>query len=194
MDARTATRSARPGRLGPPGEFVTAAGVRLHYVRAGCGRPVIYIHGAKSPAYDFVLSIGSARAERYTAVAFDRPGAGFSGRPPRGGGAPQEQAAVLRAAAAELRLERPVLIGHSLGAAVALAWALDAPAGVAAVVRSAARRAARAPPPARHGAVGRSPLGRPLVDAGCGVPSTRARRPPPTRTSPPRWPSTTRAC
>ena len=163
---------------GPPGQFVTAAGVPVHYVMHGRGRPVIYIHGAKSSVFDFLLSLADRVAARYTAVAFDRPGSGFSGRAAQDGGSPQAQAAVLRAAAAELGLQRPILLGHSLGAAVALAWALDAPGEVAAVVTLGGYVVPLGGPPpwvvaaARSrtmlralGGIGRSRLGRPLVDS-----------------------------
>ena len=159
-----------------PGEFVTAGGVRVHYVRAGEGRPVVYVHGAKGSVYDFTLSVGSRLAQRYAAVAMDRPGSGFSGRPAEGENSPQAQAAVLRAAAAELGLERPILLGHSFGAAVALAWALAAPQDVAAVVTLGgyvlpigghpawAVALLRSPTALRAvGALGRSRVGRPLV-------------------------------
>jgi len=162
----------------PPGDFVRAAGVAVHYVMHGRGRPVIYIHGAKSSVFDFLLSLADRVAARYTAVAFDRPGAGFSGRAALEGGSPQAQAAVLRAAAAELGLRRPILLGHSLGAAVALAWALDAPGEVAAVVTLGGYVLPLGGPPpwvvavARSrtmlkalGGIGRSRLGRPLVDS-----------------------------
>jgi pimeloyl-ACP methyl ester carboxylesterase len=162
----------------PPGDFVTAIGVRVHYVRHGDGRPVVYIHGAKGSVYDFMLSIGDRLAERYLAVAIDRPGSGFSGRSARDGGSPQAQAAVLRAAAAALGLERPLLVGHSFGAAVALAWALDAPAEVAAVVTLGGYVLPLGGPPPwvvalmrsrttlrATGWLGRSRLGRPLVDS-----------------------------
>ena len=95
---------------------------------------MIYVHGAKGSVYDFTLSVGARLAEQYDVLAMDRPGSGFTARPANGENSPQAQAAVLRAAAAELGLERPVLLGHSFGAAVALAWALDAPDAVAAVV------------------------------------------------------------
>jgi pimeloyl-ACP methyl ester carboxylesterase len=160
----------------PPGAFVTAAGVRLHYVRAGEGRPLVYIHGAKGSVYDFTLSVGSRLAERFTAVAIDRPGSGFSARPLNGENSPQAQAAVLRAAAAELGLERPILLGHSFGAAVALAWALAAPDDVAAIVTLGGYVLPIGGPPAWVvallrspaalrvvGAIGRSRVGRPLV-------------------------------
>jgi pimeloyl-ACP methyl ester carboxylesterase len=162
----------------PPGDFVTAAGIPVHYVRRGVGPPVVYIHGAKGSVYDLMLSIGDHLAERYTAVAFDRPGSGFSGRSPRDGGSPQAQAAVLRAAAAGLGLERPLLVGHSFGAAVALAWALDAPGEVAAVVTLGGYVLPLGGPPPwvvalmrsrttlrTVGLLGRSRLGRPLVDS-----------------------------
>jgi len=118
----------------PPDTFLTAGGVRLHVVRSGEGPALVYIHGAKGSFYDFTLSVGPRLAQRYTAVAIDRPGSGYSGRPAAGDNSPQAQAVVLRAAAAVLGLERPLLVAHSMGAAVALAWALDDPAGVAAVV------------------------------------------------------------
>lgn len=161
----------------PPGAFVRVDGIPVHYVRRGAGRPVVYIHGAKSSVYDFLLSIADRVAERYTAVAFDRPGSGFSGGL-AGGGSPQAQAAVLRAAAAEIGLERPILVGHSLGAAVALAWALAAPHEVSAVVTLGGYVIPLGGPPPwvvalvrsrvtlrLVGRLGRSRLGRPLVDA-----------------------------
>jgi pimeloyl-ACP methyl ester carboxylesterase len=168
-----------PQTLTPPGEFLTAAGVRLHYVRRGHGPAVVYVHGAKGSVYDVLLSLGDRLAQEYTLVAFDRPGSGFSGRGGPGGGAPQAQAAVLHAAATELGLERPVLVGHSLGAAVCLAWALQAPEDVAAVVTLGGYvvplGSGGGPPPwaeammrsrtalRAFGAFARSPVGRPFV-------------------------------
>ncbi len=166
----------RRAGLQPPGAFVTVDGAVVHYVRRGEGSPVVYVHGAKGSTYDFTLSIGDRLAAAHTAVAFDRPGSGFSARPPRGTNSPQAQAAVLRAAASRLGLERPVLVGHSFGAAVTLAWALEAPAEVGAVVTLGGYVLPLGGPPpwvatlVRHpvalrgvGALGRSRLGRPLV-------------------------------
>ena len=162
----------------PPGAFVTAAGVRLHVVRSGEGPALVYVHGAKGSFYDFTLSLEPRLAGTYATVAFDRPGSGYSAREPGGDNSPQRQAAVLRAAATAMGLERPLLVGHSLGAAVALAWALDDPGGVAAVVTLGGHVLPEAGPPLwvhgllrlrafsrLTGRLGRSRLGRPLVDA-----------------------------
>ena len=162
----------------PPGRFVVAGGARLHYVRAGEGPPLVYVHGAKGSTYDFTLSVAPRLAARYATVAIDRPGSGYSTRPASGGNGPEAQAAVLRAAAAQLGLERPLLVGHSFGAAVALAWALDAPGDVAAVVTIGAYALPLGGPPPwvvallrspallrGMGALGRSRVGRPLVHA-----------------------------
>ena len=153
----------------------------MHYVRSGEGPPLVYVHGAKGSVYDFTLSVGPRLAARYTAVAMDRPGSGFSSRPASGANTPQAQAAVLRAAAAQLELERPILIGHSYGAAVTLAWALDAPGEVAAVVTLGgyvlpvggeppwAMQLMRSPLALRAaGALARSRLARPLVRGAVG--------------------------
>lgn len=117
-----------------PGEFVTVDGVRLHYVRRGTGRPLVFIHGAKGSVYDFTLSLFDAAAQRYDAVAVDRPGCGYSERPATDGGSPIVQARFIRGVVRALGLERPVLVGHSLGGAAAMAYAVGYPDEVGAVV------------------------------------------------------------
>ena len=46
----------------------------------------------------------------------------------------KDQARLLRDAALMLGAERPIVLGHSYGGSVALAWALDAPDNIAALV------------------------------------------------------------
>lgn len=68
-------------------------------------------------------------------LAFDRPGFGESDRP-RGPSAalPSAQARILRKAAVQLGVERAVLVGHSWGGAVAMAWGVAAPESTEGVV------------------------------------------------------------
>jgi len=116
-----------------PAGMVAIDGVRLRYTRAGAGRPVVLIHGLLGSTYDYEI-LSDLLAPRYEVLAFDRPGNGYSGAPPSDGHTPIGQAFLLHEAVGRLGLERPVLVGYSLGAAVAVAYAELYPADVAAVV------------------------------------------------------------
>ena len=41
----------------PVGQFVEAAGLRLHYVDRGTGAPVVLLHGASTTLMDFTASL-----------------------------------------------------------------------------------------------------------------------------------------
>jgi pimeloyl-ACP methyl ester carboxylesterase len=116
------------------GEFVRVEGIDMHYTRGGAGPAVVLLHGAFGGVGDFEATIAPALRERALVIAFDRPGSGYSGRPRDEVADPAVQARLLRAAARELGLDRPLLVGCSFGGAVALAWALQAPGEVAGVV------------------------------------------------------------
>lgn len=119
------------------GRILAVDGGRVHATddgpRAGAGRPVILIHGANVNLRDWTYATTARLARTRRVIAMDRPGFGYSDRGP-GDWTPARQAARLRAAAATLGAKRPVIVGHSWGAAVALAWALDAPESISGVV------------------------------------------------------------
>jgi len=121
----------------PLGGFVSVDGCTMHYVEKGTGPPVILIHGDGGSVYDWTMSVFDRVARDYRAIAFDRPGFGYSERP-ADGASPFVQARLIRDAAAELGVEKPVLVGHSRGGNVALAYALSYPGDVAGVVTLAA--------------------------------------------------------
>lgn len=121
-------------RTWPPcGRFVEAAGAEMHYVEGGRGQPVVLLHGASGSLNDFLPALFGRVARRYHALAFDRPGHGYSTRPP-GPASPARQAAYLREALRALGIERPVLVGHSWSGALVLAYALTWPDEVAGIV------------------------------------------------------------
>lgn len=132
--------SAAVARWPPEGAFVEVEGRRVHAVTRGEGPDLVLIHGASGNARDMTFRLMGMLTGRYRVTAFDRPGLGYTDPAPsaglldRRGESPTEQAALLRAAARELGLRRPIVLGHSFGGAVALAWGLSDPEGTAAVV------------------------------------------------------------
>lgn len=140
-DWRADWREAKAVETWPPeGVFVEVEGRRVHAVTRGTGPDLVLIHGASGNTRDMSFRFMDLLADRYRITAFDRPGLGYTDpAPERGpfdltGESPMEQAELLRAAALELGIERPIVLGHSFGGAVALAWALGDPDGTAAVV------------------------------------------------------------
>jgi len=124
-------------RYPPLGEFVTVEGVALHYVEGGSGPPVILIHGDGGSVYDWTMSVFERLSQNYHVIAFDRPGLGYSERPPNGA-SPFVQARLLHSATEALGLKRPILVGHSRGGNIALAYALAYPEATAGLVTLAA--------------------------------------------------------
>ncbi|MGU3545829.1 alpha/beta fold hydrolase [Methylobacterium sp. A52T] len=135
-------RPAREAGTGPeadprivPRQIVSLADDRtIAYAETGTGPDLVAIHGTLMCLEDVWLGSVPALAEHFRVVAVDRPGHGFSRRP-RGGGADiWDQAACIREAVRQLGLERPVILGHSFGAAVALAYGMLHPDEVAGIV------------------------------------------------------------
>jgi pimeloyl-ACP methyl ester carboxylesterase len=118
----------------PVGKFVTVNGVRLHYLEAGEGPPVVLLHGNASMLDDPALGILDLLSRKYRVIAFDRPGFGYSDRPRNRVWTPEAQAALFRDAFRVLGLDRPVLYGQSFGAVVVTAFALDHPEATRGVV------------------------------------------------------------
>jgi pimeloyl-ACP methyl ester carboxylesterase len=124
------------------GQFLTVDGQLIHAHVEGDGPDVVLIHGASGNTRDFTFALTRALARDYRVIAFDRPGLGWSERASGNfGGAfnprsesPREQARFLQAAADQLGVTRPVVLGHSYGGAVALAWGLERPSDTGALV------------------------------------------------------------
>ncbi|MDJ0825495.1 MAG: alpha/beta hydrolase [Rhodobacter sp.] len=128
-DRERAAEAAYP----PQGQFVEVAGRRVHAVVTGQGPDLVLIHGASGNVRDFTFGFVDRVKSRYRVIVFDRPGLGYSDPIP-GGDSPRAQARALRAAASQLGVTNPIVLGQSYGAAVALAWGLEAPDATAGLV------------------------------------------------------------
>lgn len=121
-----AARGDYPGT----GDRIELDGVKIHVDVRGEGPDLVLIHGASGNTRDMTFSLADKLAERYRVITIDRPGLGWSGQPDGYGQlwntigeSPQIQAALMRKAAQEVGLTRPLVLGHSFGGAVAMAWA-----------------------------------------------------------------------
>jgi pimeloyl-ACP methyl ester carboxylesterase len=128
-------RSWQAQRANPPaGRFVDVDGARVHYIERGEGPPLVMLHGLGTMLQDITLSgLFDLAAARYRVIEPDRPGYGYSTRPRRWWG-PHSQAALLRSMLLRLGIDRPIGLGHSFGALVATAFALDYPSAARSVV------------------------------------------------------------
>lgn len=113
-------------RSPPLGEFTAVDGIQMHSFRVGHGRPVVFIHGSFGSIYDFTMSV-LPHVKNYEAVLVDRPGHGYSTRPAQLKMSIFDQARYLNLLLKAKGIEKPVLVGHSFGAIVAIAYALDYP-------------------------------------------------------------------
>lgn len=113
--------------LPPPGKFIDIDGSRIHYVDKGSGEPILMIHGLGAQLRHLTYSMVDLLAKDYRVIAFDRPGAGNSSRAKGASASFAAQADLVARFIQKLELERPLLVGHSMGGAIALAIALDHP-------------------------------------------------------------------
>lgn len=120
----------------PQGQIVSIDGRDVHIVVRGAGPDLVLIHGAGGNAQDFTYDFVDLLTDHFRVFAVDRPGHGYSDRVRDGLNAaftadaetPLQQAHILAAATRQLGAKKPIVLGHSYGGAVAMAWALEEPA------------------------------------------------------------------
>ena len=163
--------------LPPAGRFVEVPGARLHVVERGSGPVLLLVHGLAGQLSHFTFGMVDALAAQYRVVAVDRPGSGYSVRIPGASAALGAQADVLAALIDTLQLGRPLVVGHSLGGAVALALAQRHPEQVAGLALLAPlTHLVQEPPAAFNGLRIARPWVRTLVAWTLAVPLSIAKR------------------
>lgn len=107
--------------VGVPGRWVEVEGTRLRVFQIGAGPDLLLIHGSPGLIEDWA-PIMDRLAGRYRVTAYDRPGHGFSEI--RGDQYRIERNADVALALVRALALKPIIVGHSFGAATALAVAI----------------------------------------------------------------------
>jgi N-formylmaleamate deformylase len=96
-------------------DYVTANGIKIHYYRTGGDKPkVVFNHGVTDDGLCWT-HVAKALEAQYDVIMLDARGHGRSGSG-HGDYSPEARAADLAGLIQALKLERPVVGGHSLGA------------------------------------------------------------------------------
>ena len=121
-------REARiEARYPPLGQMVEVNGKRVQAYVTGSGPDLVMIHGSSGNMRDLILALENTLAPHFRVIIFDRPGLGYSDRLSAQGDTFIDQAMILRDAAKKLGADKPIVLGHSLGGIVSMAWATHAP-------------------------------------------------------------------
>jgi len=113
--------------------YLPVEGTRIRYIDAGRGAPVVFLHGLGASMYAWRKNLGAVAAAGFRVIAFDNRGFGLSDKPP----GPYDNAAYARLASAlmdSLGLSDAVLVGHSMGGAIAAEVAIEYPQRVRGLV------------------------------------------------------------
>ena len=125
-------RRGVPYRQASPGPFIETAGVQTRYERWGTtGSPIVLVHGFIESTYAW-RPVAERLARDHVVYALDLRGFGFTER--RGPYGLEGWTRQLQAFLAALAIDRPLLVGHSLGAAVVAEVARLTPDAVAGIV------------------------------------------------------------
>jgi 4,5:9,10-diseco-3-hydroxy-5,9,17-trioxoandrosta-1(10),2-diene-4-oate hydrolase len=118
----------------PEGKYLrTPIGLDIHYHDAGSGTPVVFIHGSGPGASgysNFKQNYPVFAAAGHRVIVPDLPGYGLSSKPEDAQYTLDFFVAALHEFLTALDIRRCVLLGNSLGGAIAMKYALDHPDAV----------------------------------------------------------------
>lgn len=104
--------------------FHEAAGLRWHVQKMGEGPPILLLHGTGASTHSW-RDLAPLLASRFTVIAPDLPGHGFSECPPQRRLSLPQMAGGVAALMSALGIQPFVVIGHSAGAAIAIRCCMD---------------------------------------------------------------------
>ena len=117
----------------PRGDFVDVEKAKIHFltrkkiseIENQENAPVVLIHGSSGSSADMELAFFDTFPDDIDLYAIDRPGIGWSKTKlsPLEMSNPMKQAEAIHMAVKKLKLDKPIIVGHSWGGAVAIAYA-----------------------------------------------------------------------
>ncbi|HEU0098063.1 MAG TPA: alpha/beta hydrolase [Allosphingosinicella sp.] len=109
------------------GKLIEVNGQTIHYTDDGSGPAIVMIHGLGGQLRNFARAMVDDLARDYRVIRVDRPGSGYSPRSDSTSARLRVQAETIAELIRILKLESPLIVGHSLGGALALSLALNHP-------------------------------------------------------------------
>ena len=113
--------------------YVRVDGTNLRYIDAGRGTPVIFLHGLGASIYAWRGNLAPVESAGFRVLAFDNRGFGSSEKPAHGY-SNADYARLLITFMDSLHLADAVLVGHSMGGAIAAQCAMTYPTRVRGLV------------------------------------------------------------
>ncbi len=107
------------------GKTTVLQDAEIHWYEAGQGRPIIMLHGLAGNLRNFTYALTEQLDKDYRVIAIDRAGCGWSKRSKHEIATLQGQARIISEFIEKEEIEKPLIVGHSLGGAIALALALE---------------------------------------------------------------------
>ena len=148
----TAWTARRVGRSFPArGRFIAVGLEHIHIFERGSGSPIVLVHGLAGNLGNYAYGVIERLAADHRVIAIDRPGSGHSPRTRSYRANLRAQGDIVAGVIVALELGQPLVVGHSLGGAVALATALDHPEAVGglALIAPLTHSSSTLPPPFR---------------------------------------------
>ena len=107
------------------GKTTKVRGGEIHWVESGQGRPIVMIHGLGANLRNFTYALTGKLDDEFRVIALDRAGCGWSTREGAAQSTLPEQARMIAEFIEKEGLENPLIVGHSLGGAVAVTLGLN---------------------------------------------------------------------
>ncbi len=114
--------------------WTTVGETDIHYIEAGSGQPIVFLHGNSSCAEAWWQQF-DAFSGKYRCIAYDSVNHGLSSNSPRDADEP-DRADELEGFLAALGIEQPILAGNSMGANTLLRWSARHPSSAKALIPS----------------------------------------------------------